>query len=99
MPSVEPSLRGDHGVVEVRALFHDREAFPVGLAIHEFQRIAGSQVGIVPRVFAFIQQKPEAGKRVDAAVIAALWADVPVRLPVFLPDDLAAPLALLPQTL
>ena len=94
----EAAVGGDHGVGEAGGLLHAAEALAVGLGIDEAERIGGAQAGIEALEFGVVEEQLEAGDGVDAAVRAALGADVPVGLEVLLPDDLAAAFALLPQT-
>ena len=70
----------------------------IAFQIHELQRIGGSQVAVVlpPTT---VQQQAETGAGVNPEMKAAAGANVPVGLQVFFPDNLAATLALGPQSL
>jgi hypothetical protein len=75
------------------------QALAVGLGIDEAQRIGRARPLSNSRYSPPSKQQLQARERVDAAVPAALGADVPVGFQVLFPDDLAAALALLPQAL
>src|ERR1019366_1920227 len=64
----------------------------------ELQRVGGSQVGIEDFVLAIVVEIAQPGARIDAEVLVALRTDIEILLQILFPDDLAALLALYPQS-
>ena len=90
---------GDERIGQVSGCLHGKQTLAVGLGVDKAQRVGGTEAGVELLVLAIVQQHLQAGEGVNSGVPAALGADVPIGLEVLFPHDLAAALALLPQTL
>jgi hypothetical protein len=88
----------DDGVVETGLFLGFGEAALVGLEVGEVERVGGAEVEIDELVAGF-EELVDAGAGVDAEVQAAVGTDHEVGLEVGLPDDLAALIALDPESL
>ena len=79
------------------------QALGISAHVHELERIGGGQVNIENAVATVvfqihvIQQQRQPGARVNAKVALAFGANVEILVEIFLPDDLAAAIALHPQ--
>ena len=87
----------DDGVVEAGVLLRALQPRSVRLQVGELQRVDRDQVVVFDFVLTVVQQVRLAGTRIDAEVAVALGADVKVLVEIFLPDDLAALVALHPE--
>ena len=97
------AARGDDGFRQTRRVLGLLDSLRIGLAVNELERVSGNQIDIENAVAAVvfqihvIQQQRQPGARVNAEVALALGADVEILVEIFLPDDLAAAIALHPQ--
>ncbi len=87
----------EDGVIRARLGLRAAQALGVWAYVHEVERIGGRKVLVEDFVLRVVEQQLEPLRRADAEVPLALGADVQVLIELFLPDDLAAALALDPQ--
>jgi hypothetical protein len=95
---VEKARGGDDGIGVAGRFPHGGEAIFVGLGIDEIERIGRAEISVVLFIDAVIEEHFQAFFGGELEVVAALDADLLGFVEFLLPDNLAAAVALLPQT-
>jgi len=97
-PSIQLAMGVDDGVLEPGVLLRLLEARGIGFQVDELQGVGGDQVAVEDFVLIVVEELGEAGTGVDAEMLITFRADVQILFEIFLPDDLAALVALHPQS-
>ena len=99
LESVQAAGGDDHGILEPGALPRFTEAIPIGLGVHELQRIGRGQVREVLFVLTVIEERGQALGGADPEVMRAFRADVEAGFKVLVVDQLGAARTLDPEAL
>jgi hypothetical protein len=95
--SIDQAFGGEDCIFHAQLVLRVFQPLGVGLRIREMKRIARGQIGVEFVVSFVIEQKFEAAPGAQSEMVITLWADVPIRLQIFLPDNGAARTALRPH--